>query len=278
MAGVIKPEFPDEVVFITSRTNLSRLWFKLTPELCEFFHGALARYQEFYEVDIYGFCLMGNHYHLLARKFWGRPYKFQIVPESEDIINWFLYTILNPVSSGITTNPTALGRPNALSVIREGSNRVCRWFNRTNYENAKRKNPNVNKERYYTNHTLKISRLPGLEDLTDGQYIARIEELVRERREKILAERRSKGLGYLGEKNLRLQKAGVKPRFTKTSTRESYNPLVLSLCQKARQRVLKVYLNIADCYKVASHKFRNRMKGYVFPQNTYLPPCCIALS
>ena len=309
MAGVINPEFPDEVVFITSRTNLSRLWFKLTPELCEFFHGALARYQEFYEVDIYGFCLMGNHYHLLARfpkanraafersfnsmlaravprfvkgfaggKFWGRPYKFQIVPESEDIINWFLYTILNPVSSGITTNPTALGRPNALSVIREGSNRVCRWFNRTNYENAKRKNPNVDKQRYYTNHTLKVSRLPGLEDLTDSQYIARIEELVRERREKILAERRSKGLGYLGEKNLRLQKAGVKPRHTKTSTRESYNPLVLSLCQKARQRVLKVYLNIADCYKVASHKFRNRMKGYVFPQNTYLPPCCIALS
>ena len=30
MAGVIKPEFPEEVVFITSRTNLSRLLFKLT--------------------------------------------------------------------------------------------------------------------------------------------------------------------------------------------------------------------------------------------------------
>ena len=39
-------------------------------------------------------------------KFWGRPYKFQIVPESEDIINWFLYTVLNPVSSGVTKNPT----------------------------------------------------------------------------------------------------------------------------------------------------------------------------
>jgi len=185
MAGVIKPEFPQEVVFITSRTNLSRLWFKLTPQLCDFFHAALARYQEIYEVEVYAFCLMGNHYHLLARfpkvnhmlfvrdfnsiiaralprlvkgfqggKLWARPYKFQIVPLSEDIIHWFLYTVMNPVSSGITTNPTALGRPNALSIINEGGERICRWFNRTAYENAKRKNPNVNKQRYYTNHTL----------------------------------------------------------------------------------------------------------------------------
>jgi hypothetical protein len=117
-----------------------------------------------------------------------------------------------------------------------------------------------------------------LQDLTDREYIARVEQLVNEREDKILVERHAKGLGFLGEKNLRLQKAGVKPRHTKTSTRESYNPLVLSLCQKARQRILKVYLDIADCYKVASHKFRNRMKGYVFPQNTYLPPCRIALS
>jgi hypothetical protein len=64
MAGIIKPEFPSEVVLITSRTILSRLWFKLTPQLCDFFH---ARYQEIYEVEIYAFCLMGNHYHLLAR-------------------------------------------------------------------------------------------------------------------------------------------------------------------------------------------------------------------
>ena len=67
MAGVIKPEFPKEVVFITSRIILSRLWFKLTPQVCDFFHAALAHYQEIYNVEIYAFCLMGNHYHLLAR-------------------------------------------------------------------------------------------------------------------------------------------------------------------------------------------------------------------
>jgi REP element-mobilizing transposase RayT len=306
VAGVIKPEFPKDVVFITSRTISSRLWFKLTPQLCNFFHAALARYQETYSVEIYAFCLMGNHYHLLARfpkgnrarfqrdfnsiiartlprlvkgfggaKLWARPYRFQIVPRSEDILNWFLYTTLNPVSSGITTEPTALGRPNALSIINEGGERICRWFNRTDYENAKRQNPKVNKERYYTNHTLRISRLPSLQNLTNVQYIARIKELVANRRSTILAERRAAGRGFLGEKNLQSQKAGVKPAYTKTSTRQSHNPLVLSLCHKTRKRVVKLYLDIANLYKVASHMFRNNIKGFIFPENTYLPPCCL---
>jgi REP element-mobilizing transposase RayT len=307
VAGVIKPEFPNDVVFITSRTISSRLWFKLTPQLCNFFEAALARYQETYGVEIYAFCLMGNHYHLLARfpkgnrarfqrdlnsiiaralprlvkgfagaKLWARPYRFQIVPRSEDIQNWFLYTTLNPVSSGITTDPTALGRPNALSIINEGGERICRWFNRTDYENAKRRNPKVSKERYYTNHTLRITRLPGLRSLTNVEYIAKIKELVAERRSTILAERRAAGRGFLGDQNLKTQKAGVKPVSTKTSTRESHNPLVLSLCHKTRNKVVKLYLDVCDLYKAASHMFRNKIQGYTFPENTYLPPCCLA--
>jgi REP element-mobilizing transposase RayT len=307
MAGVIKPEFPKEVVLITSRTMLSRLWFKLTPELCDFFHAALARYQEMYGVEIYAFCLLGNHYHLLARfpkgnralferdfnsiiaralprlvksflggKLWARPYRFQIVPLHDDILNWFLYTVLNPVSSGITSNPTALGRPNALNIIKEGGERICKWFNRTKYENAKRKNPNVDKERYYTNHTLKITRLPGLQHLTHKQYIEKVETLVAQRKSEIITERRSKGLEFLGEKNLTSQKAGEKPRSTKNSTRESYNPLVLTSCNKTRNKIIKIYLDITELYKAASQKFKYRNKGFKFPVNTYLPPCCIA--
>jgi hypothetical protein len=75
-------------------------------------------------------------------------YRFQIVPLHHDILNWFLYTVLNPVSSGITLNPTSHGRPNALNIINVGGERVCRWFNRTKYENAKRKYPTVDREKY----------------------------------------------------------------------------------------------------------------------------------
>jgi len=115
-----------------------------------------------------------------------------------------------------------------------------------------------------------------MEDLTNAQYIARMQKLVKERQGNILADRQSKKLGFLGEKNLNSQKAGVKPIKTKTSTRESHNPLVLTLCHKTLQKVITLYLDIADLYKEASYKFRNRIKGYKFPVNTYMPPCCIA--
>jgi hypothetical protein len=38
MAGLVKLEFSKEVVLITSRTILSRMWFKLTSEPCDFFN------------------------------------------------------------------------------------------------------------------------------------------------------------------------------------------------------------------------------------------------
>jgi hypothetical protein len=112
-------------------------------------------------------------------------------------------------------------------------------------------------------------------DLKNDKYIETIEELVAERKDSILKTRRKEGFGFLGENNLRLQKAGAKPRHTKTSKRESYNPLVLSLCDETRQKIFKLYLDIAELYKVASYKFRNRIKGYSFPQNTYMPHCYI---
>ena len=61
MGAMIKPEFEDEYVFLTSRTMLSRLWFVPKKELHEFFIAALARYQEIHKVELYAFVLMGNH-------------------------------------------------------------------------------------------------------------------------------------------------------------------------------------------------------------------------
>jgi hypothetical protein len=303
MAGLIKPEFPEDVVFITSRTNLSRLWFKLCPKLNHFFYAALARYQEIYQVQIFAFCLMGNHYHLLARfphgnralferdfnsilaralprlvpgfpggKLWARPYRFQIVPLDIDILHWFLYTVLNPVSSGVSTNPTALGRPNALTIINEGREKMCRWFNRSAYENARRCNPNVDKERYFSNHLLRVSRLPGMEELSDQEYLAKINQLVDERKSQIIKERRSKRMGFFGDRNLKLQKAGTKPLTTKRSTRDSHNPIVLSLCPVTRHQRKRLYLDIVALFKEASYRFRNRLKKVRFPKGTYMPP------
>ena len=67
MGAMIKPEFENEFVFLTSRTMLSRLWFVPKRALHDFFLSALARYQEMHKVELYAFVLMENHWHGLAR-------------------------------------------------------------------------------------------------------------------------------------------------------------------------------------------------------------------
>ena len=205
-------------------------------------------------------------------KLWARSYRFQLVPRDVDVREWFLYTILNPISSGVVQDPTSLGRANSLTIIREGESRLCPWFHRGKYNNAARKNPKVSRERYYTYHSLTISRLPGNKSKSFDTYLDKIEHMVEARRQEILDSRRKANFGFLGEKKLAEQKAGRRPRFTKTSKRDSYNPLVLCACSRVKKKYIDWYMQIYFAYKHASARFRAGVEGIEFPPCTYLPP------
>ena len=66
------PEGEPSVTSITNRTVQSRFLLRPGPELNEIVHGALARAQRRYEVEIHGFAFLSNHYHLHATS-WGHP-------------------------------------------------------------------------------------------------------------------------------------------------------------------------------------------------------------
>src|ERR1700733_11493829 len=122
MSYPLSIESPDEVCFLTTRTVSSRLWFVNNPKLHERFCAYLAKYAEMYGVLLYGFIIIGNHYHLMARfpesnkaaflkafnsitallcitlveeheggPVWGRRARSQVLPESTDVENWFFY-------------------------------------------------------------------------------------------------------------------------------------------------------------------------------------------
>jgi hypothetical protein len=209
-------------------------------------------------------------------KLWARPYRFQILPKRADIVKYFLYTVLNPTSSGISKDPLAGGRPNALTVIRAGGKQRFRWFNRSAYENARRKSPKVSKERFYTYHTLEVSRLPGFKSKSDKSYLETIEALVERRRQEILEERRANKKGFLGKVKLLAQKAGVSPMNTKTSKRDSYNPIVLSGCARTRERRIGEYMALWNLFHEASERLRRGEIGVVFPKNCYRPPAFVS--
>lgn len=307
MSQPLRIEDCQQVNLLTSRTQNSRLWFVNNKRLETEILGSLAKYQERHGVALYAFALQGNHDHLSARfprgnrapfmrdlnaqiarlairlvnglgrgKYWERRYAHQELPRNEDIEEYFFYCALQTVLSGLAEHPSEYPGYNSFDDAvngRECEYTVTDW---TRYNNARRWNAKVDITRYQSTHKLVYQRLPGYEHLSQEAYRDLMYKKLEERRLAIVAERKKAGKGFLGQKALKNVKPGARPHITKTSTRTSHRPLVLSACQETKQHCLERYFCTLDRYKQASIRY---LKGEItvrFPTGTYRPPMLCA--
>ena len=134
------------------------------------------------------------------------------------------------------------------------------------YGDAKRKNPKVSRKDFWSKHTLKFSRLPGYEKLSNKAYSKLMHEKLEERRTQLL--KKLQRPGRLTKETLKKVKPGSLPASTKKGGRR---PIVLSYCIKARNEYLEFYFGIVRSFKQASAKFRNGDFSAIFPRGTYFP-------
>ena len=294
------------VVFATIRTVFSRLWLINNPELDERILAYLARYQEHYGVIIYAFVIMGNHYHLIAMfprgnkaaffrdfngmiskltkskvklfeggKLWARRVRTQVLPNKGDILERFFYAALNPIAAGLAEKLSLYPSYNSFSDAIRNKIRTFEVVEWQDYNNRKRKNPSLTIAECTKYHRLTYTRLPGHEHLSKNDYIDLMNREVEQRRVKLVNERRKNKLGFATPETLRAQIPGEKPHSTKTSTRDTHRPLVLTLCAKTREKFLNWYFSLVESYRMASRRFRAGEFGVEFPPGTYRPwSCC----
>lgn len=302
MGSPLRFEDPNLVFFITTRTMMSRLWFVNNRGVEEKILAFLARYQELYQVILYAFVLMGNHYHLIARfpegnksafmrafnaiiakiiasevpqfpggKLWGRRYADQVLPRDEDIEHWFLYAALNPVTSGICSDTTDYKGYNSFADSIINRTRKFQIFERWKFNETKRFQSQVDPEKFLHEHTLKFTKLPGNEGLTEEQYRSKLLMKLKCRRERVLElQQLSKPTLPKIRKQQRVVVGSV-PRKTKTGGRFSPRPLVLTLCAKTRSKFLRRYFDLVARYRIASEALRDGRAGIEFPVGTYHP-------
>ena len=308
MAQDLSIEYPDQVVFVTIRTIASRLWFVNNPKLVEKVLAFLAKYQERFGVTLYGFILMGNHYHLLARfprgnraaflqafnaviacltkwyvpafkdgKLWGRRARVQVVPNPEDVLDRFLYLSLNPVGAGLCRKLAEFNGYDCHSDVFLKEGRSFSLVDWSDYRNRSRYNRKLKPKDCMKSYTLRYSRLPGMEKLATKAYYNELTARIEKRRQALIAERVKEDQGFAGKELLLKTRPGTMPRHTKTSTRESKRPLILTLCVKTREQFLKFYFSLVEAYRKASARFRRGLLNTKFPPGTYRPhlavPC-----
>ena len=116
---------------IAVRTVEARIWMTPTTKMRKLIGGVIARYQELLEIQIFAYCVLGNHLHMvvkapksncdefyanvnreIARRvnwkchregpLWARRYSDQEVLDDEaDLLDAFLYVNTNPTRHGL---------------------------------------------------------------------------------------------------------------------------------------------------------------------------------
>lgn len=302
MCEQLKINIRDEVCLITIRTQNSKLWFVNNRDFEEELLGYLAKYQSIYGVILYGFILMGNHYHLIAKfpkgnrsKFmkafnrifanvlkrhedkykgghvWARRYRPQTLPRNEDILHWFFYTICNPISSGLVQSINDYSSFNSFFLSLSGKKKSYLLIDWDDYHNRKRTNRKLKPQDCAKQYDLSFSRLPGYEDLSQEEYKKFLLNEYDRRSVEIIQKRLGENKGFLGKENLDRVEARSKPKTTKTSNRHTKRPLVLTLCNITRANYLSDYFKVVKAYGYASHKYRQGHLKTKFPEGTFRP-------
>lgn len=287
MGNPLRNSDPNAYRLVTLRTAGARLWFIPQSKVNRLIGGIIARYQEILGIEIYAYCILGNHYHLLIKaprgnadeffenvnreiarrmnwmlrqegQFWARRYSEQIVPTEADVLEAFLYINTNPTKHGLLEDSS---RWPGLTSYKHSLKESHRRFSFTMYSSP-------DGEPKKTTHYLKLSPLPQFESLTRKQRAKKLRELLLKRQEELVAAREEQGLGFLGLEGILSQVPGAIPSNVARSPR----PVCYTKCPKVLKEMRKQEAERRNCYAEASFLYRLGLPNYQFPQHCYLPP------
>ena len=302
MSQQLSYELPNTAFFITIRTLGSRLWLVNNKKLEEVLLGYLAKYQEMYEIKVYGFIIMGNHLHLLlgfplgnkaqfmrafaaiaakaviwnvpahgVQKVWARRYASQAVLDEEALNERFAYLANNPISSGLCASLGEYNGYNSFSDQAAGINRAYKVVDFKAYHDKQRWSKDVNINDYTHEYRLTYSRLPGQEHLGDEDYGKWLREQVKLAGDFARTKRLEAGKGFGNRMLLKRSRPGQRPKHTKVSGRHSFRPIVFCSCKKRREEFIAWYFDLVRQFKAASERYLSGENDVEFPPGTYPP-------
>ena len=287
MGYPLRNKDPNIYRIVTIRTEGAHLWLRPSKDINKIIGGILARYSEIFEVVIYAYVFLSNHYHLLIKspksnadeflenvnrelarrlnwknhrngKFWSRRYSEQEVPNEDDLLEAFLYITTNPIRHGMVEQP---GSWPGMCSYGQSLTEVAPTYAFYHYSREEA-------EERTTYHTLKLTPLPQHEKLSKKERTTEIRKIVQERVSQIVRDRRESGSGFLGVERIKAQDPWSKPLNVSRSPR----PHCYSKDASVQREFRRAEVRRRERYSEASIRFRLGDLLTIFPDFTHKPP------
>ena len=301
MANPIRNTDPEKFHTISIRTHQAQLLMVPSDYLNSVIAGIIGKYQEEFGIEIYAYCVLSNHYHMLVRApyenlwrfaegvnreisrrinrlrdrkgyFWGKRYSDLIIAEVSDCLEALLYIITNPCNHGLVEDPKHWPGLNCYSQILHERLIEGIFTNYTEYGKAKRKaekkGKTVNIRDFQSIHHITLSPLPQFAHLSQDKRAEKLKSLIERRVKDIKKKRLKMGKGFLGRKKVLHQD----PKSFPQSVKESPRPSCYSKNPVAIKEFMSWYVPWVKAYKKASAKFRAGLYDIEFPPHSIKPP------
>jgi REP element-mobilizing transposase RayT len=296
MARPLRDTDPNAIRLITSRTIEARLLMTPSKQMNQIIGGVLARYQEQFKIEIFAYCFLSNHFHLVCRApernvwhfmqsvkrelakrcnrlrnreapLWSRRYDDQVCLRPKDALNALLYATTNPVKHQLVEKPQHWPGIGCYQQLLNGKPREFEFISHTAKKIEERlavlEERKVNKEAYTTTHRLTLTPLPKLAELLEGKSL---KDRLLERTKELRAEQNNAPV--FGKERILKQSALSTPRNVSKSPR----PSCYTSCIEALKAFKETCKLIREAYCIASERFRRGLLDTVFPPETLKPP------
>ena len=289
---------PHSIVEVTSRTIQGRFLLRPSPALNTRILGIIGRAQLKYDIEIYAFAFLSNHFHMLlsppnakalsgfmeyingniAReadrlhdwedKFWARRYQSILVIDEDAQWDRLRYILAHGCKEGLVARVTSWPGVHCASALILGASLQGTWLDRTALANARRRNKDVDESDFCTEYAVTLSPLPCCVNMAPAAYrqacAALAAEIEREAAQtNAELDRRPFGRARILQQH---------PHDMPQSPKRSPAPLVHATLCTSREAFLSAYRWFVDSYRAAAERLRHGLQDVMFPPDAFPPP------
>lgn len=280
-------QIPPGTIYLLTRRCVQRQFFlRPSPQVNQIFRFCLAHAAQRFRIRIHNFCVLGNHFHIVAtddhgtlpqfmhwldeyvakccnlhlgrwETFWA-PGSYSAVRllDLDDIVARMVYVYTNPVDAGLVATarewPGARSLPQDIAAPAQETERPQGFF--------RKKGPVPERA------LLHFSVPDALEEATDNP-VELLERAVHDREQEIQHRFLAEGRRFLGRRRVLAQSPFGQPKSV--APRRNLSPRIAARDKWRRIETLRRLKEFLDDYRRARHRYQEGDRSVLFPWGTY---------